>query len=84
MADQVKLAAENSVSIVGRLADVDVRTGVDKGNKEYVSIKASVVSSLQGKDNIFKIRYNQTFYLNYDTICMLESTEVLKLRGDKN
>ena len=55
MADQVKLAAENSVSIVGRLADVDVRTGVDKGNKEYVSIKASVVSSLQGKDNIFKI-----------------------------
>ena len=55
MADQVKLAAENSVSIVGRLADVDVRTGVDKGNKEYVSIKASVVSSLQGKDNIFKM-----------------------------
>ena len=55
MADQVKLAAENSVSIVGRLADVDVRTGVDKGNKEYVSIKASVVSSLQGKDNIFII-----------------------------
>ena len=42
MADQVKLAAENSVSIVGRLADVDVRTGVDKGNKEYVSIKGKM------------------------------------------
>lgn len=55
MADQVKLAAENSVEIVGRLNDIELKEGKDKSGKEYLSVKASVISNLQGKDNIFKI-----------------------------
>lgn len=55
MAEQT-LAKENSVTIIGRLVDVDFKE-VEKNGSKYAIATATVVSSLKGKDNTFKIDF---------------------------
>lgn len=47
----------NSFEVVGTLKDADVRTGVMKSGQEYVSVNATVTSSIKGETNEFEIRF---------------------------
>ena len=54
-----KLLRENSIKIVGKLTDAQVTTGNRKDNGAgYISVDATVVSSINGVQNEFKVNFH--------------------------
>lgn len=53
----MELLQTNSVKIVGKLVNADVKTGFDKSNNSYVSVNTTVVSEIEGKTNTFEVNF---------------------------
>lgn len=51
------LLQNNSVKIIGRLVNADVKTGFDKANNSYISVTATIASEIEGKTNTYEVNF---------------------------
>lgn len=86
MAETKELAKTNSFKVVGTLTQVEIKKGTMKDGKEFVSVNATVSSTIDGKANEFEIEFfsgkttkegkPSQLYINYEKMGELKDKKV--------